>query len=268
MTMITPSYLGETIEYSSLHACRSTLEDPTADDWYHPDRLAALIATAEHRGADMAADNQFLFDAMAGSTVGTGWNPSDSEWELSFEGFLEGSKAVENFNLGMLKPIIRTDFLHRTRLGYDERARDGHDFLHLLEFYLAGGRAVIQDRPYYYYTQPFGALSRQWSHEARKRYDFQTIQSISEHLAHAAADRLTPSQASSLHRRNAELLLLERYHRLKESLAERNFSQAIHCVAGHPEILAFGASRVGRRLFKRAGPSSVERIAARSRAAA
>ena len=35
MTMITPSYLGETIEYSSLHACRSTLEDPTlsvADD--------------------------------------------------------------------------------------------------------------------------------------------------------------------------------------------------------------------------------------------
>ena len=31
MTMITPSYLGETIEYSSLHACRSTLEDPTKD---------------------------------------------------------------------------------------------------------------------------------------------------------------------------------------------------------------------------------------------
>ena len=31
MTMITPSYLGETIEYSSLHACRSTLEDPTPD---------------------------------------------------------------------------------------------------------------------------------------------------------------------------------------------------------------------------------------------
>ena len=33
MTMITPSYLGETIEYSSLHACRSTLEDPTSRTW-------------------------------------------------------------------------------------------------------------------------------------------------------------------------------------------------------------------------------------------
>ena len=34
MTMITPSYLGETIEYSSLHACRSTLEDPTTIYYY------------------------------------------------------------------------------------------------------------------------------------------------------------------------------------------------------------------------------------------
>ena len=38
MTMITPSYLGETIEYSSLHACRSTLEDPTDKD-----RLLTLL---------------------------------------------------------------------------------------------------------------------------------------------------------------------------------------------------------------------------------
>ena len=34
MTMITPSYLGETIEYSSLHACRSTLEDPKSPETF------------------------------------------------------------------------------------------------------------------------------------------------------------------------------------------------------------------------------------------
>ena len=43
MTMITPSYLGETIEYSSLHACRSTLEDPTALLCYFPPLLWMLI---------------------------------------------------------------------------------------------------------------------------------------------------------------------------------------------------------------------------------
>ena len=45
MTMITPSYLGETIEYSSLHACRSTLEDPT------PLRVSGLGAKAARERA-------------------------------------------------------------------------------------------------------------------------------------------------------------------------------------------------------------------------
>ena len=47
MTMITPSYLGETIEYSSLHACRSTLEDPTRFSFscnpVHTDKTESLI---------------------------------------------------------------------------------------------------------------------------------------------------------------------------------------------------------------------------------
>ena len=46
MTMITPSYLGETIEYSSLHACRSTLEDPKQKplDRELLNRFAAFVA--------------------------------------------------------------------------------------------------------------------------------------------------------------------------------------------------------------------------------
>ena len=49
MTMITPSYLGETIEYSSLHACRSTLEDPTTapfqDVFVTPVATGSLLGT-------------------------------------------------------------------------------------------------------------------------------------------------------------------------------------------------------------------------------
>ena len=43
MTMITPSYLGETIEYSSLHACRSTLEDPTTT--FEVERMISIDST-------------------------------------------------------------------------------------------------------------------------------------------------------------------------------------------------------------------------------
>ena len=49
MTMITPSYLGETIEYSSLHACRSTLEDPTKNGGYRANRDASAAVDAFHR---------------------------------------------------------------------------------------------------------------------------------------------------------------------------------------------------------------------------
>ena len=55
MTMITPSYLGETIEYSSLHACRSTLEDPTS------------VAAVERLSAGTAIDAQALHQVTAGN---------------------------------------------------------------------------------------------------------------------------------------------------------------------------------------------------------
>ena len=56
MTMITPSYLGETIEYSSLHACRSTLEDPT--DVLGPQHGYGIARRIEQISGDVLAVNQ------------------------------------------------------------------------------------------------------------------------------------------------------------------------------------------------------------------
>ena len=57
MTMITPSYLGETIEYSSLHACRSTLEDPTQNrDLGHP-HSSSLKTKLAHASQDGQNEN-------------------------------------------------------------------------------------------------------------------------------------------------------------------------------------------------------------------
>ena len=52
MTMITPSYLGETIEYSSLHACRSTLEDPKEEQKSAKERLSENQAKIEQLRVD------------------------------------------------------------------------------------------------------------------------------------------------------------------------------------------------------------------------
>ena len=63
MTMITPSYLGETIEYSSLHACRSTLEDPTRH--IRDDDIARLKAEiAKPLNLEMAATEEMTAIAL------------------------------------------------------------------------------------------------------------------------------------------------------------------------------------------------------------
>ena len=54
MTMITPSYLGETIEYSSLHACRSTLEDPTLSRLVRPRQDALRTQTHMPGGGEQS----------------------------------------------------------------------------------------------------------------------------------------------------------------------------------------------------------------------
>ena len=64
MTMITPSYLGETIEYSSLHACRSTLEDPT-QYLSGKGRQIRYTADAENLQATVAG----VLEQMRGTTI-------------------------------------------------------------------------------------------------------------------------------------------------------------------------------------------------------
>ena len=90
MTMITPSYLGETIEYSSLHACRSTLEDPTvrnrkvvsieglaaADGTLHPVQQGVI----DEQGFQCA----FCMSGFIMSTVGfLKTNPNPTRTELA-----------------------------------------------------------------------------------------------------------------------------------------------------------------------------------------
>ncbi|HMA51447.1 MAG TPA: glycosyltransferase family 2 protein, partial [Magnetospirillaceae bacterium] len=64
-----------------------------ADDWYHSDRLSALIELGERHHADMVSDNQFLYDASAGRVVGTAWPERAAVWPLDFDDFLRGSNA-------------------------------------------------------------------------------------------------------------------------------------------------------------------------------
>jgi succinoglycan biosynthesis protein ExoO len=236
-----------------------------ADDWYHTERLSTLIAEGERLGADMVSDNQFLYDASAARVVGTAWPEAQSVWPLDLDDYLRGSSAFESFSLGMLKPVIRLDFMRRVGLGYEVQARHGQDFFHLLQFYLTGGKGAVSDRPLYFYTQPFGKISRQWSHSARKRYNFQNAYEINDRYLREAQKTLPPGQWKRLHTRNRDLKLLENYHRTRESIGRRDWLDAMGLVASHPAMLGYLLRRAYERTRSTPGYyKNIHRIARRS----
>jgi succinoglycan biosynthesis protein ExoO len=232
-----------------------------ADDWYHPDRLAALVAIGTRSQADMVADNQFLYDAAADTVIGPAWPADAADWALTFDDYLLGSNVYDNFDFGMLKPLVRTDFVRRNHLGYDERARYGEDFLYLLQFFILGGKAMICAAPYYFYTQPYGTLSRQWSHPMRRRYDFQLAHDLTQCYLSANAGRLTPHQSRRLKRRARRLASLESYFCAKESLQRHEWRGLLRRLVDGPAILDCVGRRLWRRCARRAAMPAAVHVA-------
>ena len=116
MTMITPSYLGETIEYSSLHACRSTLEDPTAyssmlnasplpklitEIWGTPDvwfmyEQVFLKEGGESRRTPWHQDSSYL--TIAGNDLAVAWISFDPVSKPDSLEFVRGSHRGPLYN--------------------------------------------------------------------------------------------------------------------------------------------------------------------------
>jgi succinoglycan biosynthesis protein ExoO len=236
-----------------------------ADDWYHPERLAALVALGEKSQADMVADNQFFYDAAAETVIGLAWPAEGADWELTFDDYLLGSNVYDNFDFGMLKPLVRTDFMRSSHLSYDERARYGQDFLYLLRCFILGGKTAICDTPYYFYTQPYGTLSRQWSHATRRRYDFQLAYDLTQSYLRADAEFLTPHQLRCLKIRGRRLESLEHYCRAKELLERREWRGLLRRLLGHPAMLDCVIRRLSRRFVTGAATPVAVHVAQRCR---
>jgi succinoglycan biosynthesis protein ExoO len=153
-----------------------------ADDWYEPDRLATLLAAGEAHGVALVADNQHFWDAGAGVRVRTAFPIEQGDIALTKKAFIAGSDPYADFDYGMLKPVIRTDRIHRLALAYRETARLSEDFMYLTDFFAAGETGFLIAQPLYNWTQSFGTISRQWTLTGAGdwRYDYR-----SAHAAYA-----------------------------------------------------------------------------------
>jgi len=230
-----------------------------ADDCYADGRLAILIAAAERHAVDLVADNQYLHDAAAGQTVGTAFPPGRPGAALTRAKFIAGSDPFAAFDYGMLKPVVRTEFIRRTGLRYRENARLSEDLLYLLEFFAAGGEAWLVSQPLYHWTQAFGSLSRQWTSTGAGawRYDFRSALSANAEVRNTLAAAAHADLIALLDRRDAALHQL---HWFSELCRSRDTGQGIglllRTIARRPSMWPFVLRRVLRTVWRRVSAGS------------
>lgn len=226
-----------------------------ADDRYAPERLQHLVSLAETEGVDMAADNQFFVDVAADEVIGSAWPAGEDARRFDLEDLLAGSDAYASFSLGMLKPVFRTDFVRRVGLRYEPDARNGQDFFKLLQFFLEGGTGMLSDRPLYFYSQPFGSKSRQWSHAGRKRYNFSQVHAVNERFVNRARGRVTEAQLMALKRRSLQLKSLENFWQIRESLSDGRMAGAVIHAVRHPFAAKLAMQKIVGKLQQRIASS-------------
>ncbi len=198
------------------------------DDWFEPARLRTLIAAAEADGTvQMASDNQNFIDIDTGAHLGTAFPPGRGNRILDLDAFLKASNPTERFDYGMLKPVLRADFMRAHRVANYEPARTGEDWYFHLEFYAAGGRNLVVDRALYNYIPPSGTVLREMARAGRKRYSYDTTLAMHAHYTALLHDRLTPQQRHWMRRRAQGVEAMQRYVLIRDSAYQGHWRQML-----------------------------------------
>lgn len=231
-----------------------------ADDAYHPERLERLVSAAEAGGADMAADNLLYVDAGADTAVRTAFGMGAPPRVVSRTDLLSHSNSYAEFDFGILKPMMRLDFLRQHGLLYYEQTRLAEDFYYLMGFFVAGGRGVLVADPLYYWTMPFGVISRRWTETGSGawRYDYRQALAANTHFIGIMAEKGDTKVVAMLQARSRQYRTMIHYLDAQRQASEGAWLRSFATVALHPSsyglLLRRIAGRIGRGFARRQAP--------------
>ncbi|MCJ2108526.1 glycosyltransferase [Methylobacterium sp. E-041] len=224
-----------------------------ADDTYEKERLERLIGMAIKEDVDLVADNQRHIDPEKESAFSIAFQAQGIGRHLSSADFAKYSSSSSKFDFGILKPIVKKDFISSTVLKYNEGARFAEDFYYLFDFFAAGGRAYISHAPYYNWYMPFSPSSRKWSTTGNGawRYDYRIALSINSEFKSTYKDHANKKLYDILLSREAGYKKMIHYidaQKLFEK--EKNYKAALAIIIFNPNIWPLFIKRVGGRVWR------------------
>lgn len=170
-----------------------------ADDAWRPERLERLLAVAAATSSHFVADNQILFDDSLQREVGTALALPGAQVQLTMRGLFTGEYEGRALNLGMLKPLLRLDFINSRGLRYRPDLRYFEDYHFYAELIINGAAAVVISDPLYIYTTPVGLLSNARSRGTRTTDYIATRYPIVDSLVAKYKHVLPPDMKPLLH---------------------------------------------------------------------
>ena len=223
-----------------------------ADDAWEPDRLEILLRDARDLGADFIADNQILFDAVANVKTRVGFEAVWTSKQLSIADYFENDIVKgASLNYGLLKPFIRSDFLRRTGLRYDETVRYGEDFLLTSEILFSGGSAYLLSYAGYIYTTRVGERSGRSSPFSKSIPQFDSLIRASDFIEEKYASSITPSMRNSIRTRRRYLSNVHMANSARALRQARKYNDYLFYVLSRPRLAGFLAQSVLRKLNAR-----------------
>jgi glycosyltransferase involved in cell wall biosynthesis len=223
-----------------------------ADDAYHRWRLEKLLKAAEGVGVEMVADNLVYVDSGADQVVQTAFAMDAPTRVISKDDLLQGSDSFARFDFGILKPMMRADFVRRIGLSYFEQTRLAEDYYYLLTFFLAGGKGVLTSEPLYFWTMPFGAISRAWTTTGSGawRYDYRTALAANEHFIRSIDAAREPAIVAMLRARSRQYQVMIHYLDAQRAASERRYGSCVREIVLHPSTYGLLLRRVWGRLAR------------------
>lgn len=173
-----------------------------ADDAWHPERLARMLARADQ--ADAVFDNLTGIDAQTGAIMAPLF-PDFPDGALSLDRLLAPRATASQFDFGYLKPILRRAFLTRHNLTYDETLRTSEDLLFYLKLLLDGARTQMIDEALYVYTLPVGFAGNARSPHSQTRPRDREVQAALQQLLDRYSVRLDDAATELFVQRIAHL---------------------------------------------------------------
>lgn len=217
-----------------------------AKDAYLPDRLERLVHEAESREVQMVIDNLLYVDFGIGRVVRTAFDPTNPPRTLAMSDFVRAASTYPDFDIGLLKPIVRRSFIENNGIAYYEHTRFTQSFYYLLSFFAAGGRALLLGEPLYKWTLPSSADNRRGSEVKSDQNwnDYLPLLRANEHFVGEMRNRGMTEVVTMLETRSRRYRAMIFYLDARRSASEGRWLRCIGEVLLHPAAYAVLASRI------------------------